>query len=235
VKVLVEKLYKNAPVDVQAVEWWLRKLESDVVAALDVLRLLRNHLQHDNDKVTSGLIPSSFEHLFSLAQQAILTLVTLSSVSDDKHCGNATVNVRRKLAQLRGELARQHDGLIDCHKARVISVLDGIQMLRDGLRTDSFGDNAAAFRDEKQRVQQEWNQCAEVVQHLLDELNPQVEALREKERRGGKADGGGGGCSGGDGKQCSKCGQCKGADCFSKKQWSAKAHSRKCQACASEV
>jgi hypothetical protein len=228
VKVLVEKLYKNAPVDVQAVEWWLRKLESDVVAALDLLRLLRNHLHHDNDNFTSGLVPSSFEHLFSLAQQAILTLVTLSSVADDEHCGNATVNVRSKLAQLRGELARQHDDLIECHKARVISVLDGIQTLRDGLGKRLFGEK------EVEELQQEWNKCAELVQHLLDELNPQVEALREKERRGGKADGGGG-CSGGDGKQCSKCGQCKGADCFSKKQWSAKAHSRKCQACASEV
>jgi hypothetical protein len=66
----------------------------------------------------------------------------------------------------------------------------------------------------------------------------------------GEGGGGGGGGSGGGGevrvqlvtsqadcqagKECSACGERRGADEFSNKQWKVKAHSRRCRACAPE-
>jgi len=209
---------------------WQRELEGNALQAVDVIRLLRNLLQHDHDKLKSGLVPAAFEHLWCLAKQAVRTLSLVSS-------GHMAAKIDRYLEERRCE----------SYTEGMSKVLDNIQKLRN-TSILAQADSARADHQQTQRVRDEWQRCKAEVERLLLKCDEEAAALEEQvpqcaaAGRGGVARSGDGSeepsqepekssCADGHGKHCSKCGACKGHDCFSGKQWNAKAKSRKCLAC----
>ena len=232
-------------------------------------------LQHDHDKLTTGLVRDSFERLWSLGRQAILTLSSVATAPGDEG-RRAAANVRSYMEQLKsGQGEQQHDSCIERRREEMLSVLEATQALlqsRASARagSGSYGHDPLAARldlsQQHRRISADWRKCVDSMDVLLQELCSSIDELGQEKLpdaaaavvnagRGsmGSGEGGGGvGCGGNGGggevrvqsltsqadcqagKECSACGERKGAGEFSNKQWKVKAHSRRCRTCAPE-